>query len=286
MIQTGFKSINRNPIRRFLNFVDLSFIKTQMWTLLFLPQVLWHVQTGHWLPLHPLRQRLPFYAHQKWPMFPVSSCEREHGWRWGGALIGSFILKGIWWTSCWTPRWGCWSSGRLWNWCPNWWNPNSGASSSSENMVSVLPWFTTRGRCRRTGGQMGPVHEAPEEIPSSFLTSSVGRFLTAFPVYFYSKPKLLEIFSKIKIFPFPDVPPPSSARWTPTGGRLAGPVWRLPADYGAGERCDQPGAAGPRMVQSKDLIFLWSGRIDPADVIIIKAISCPPAAGGVAKLHC
>lgn len=33
-----------------------------------------------------------------------------------------------------------------------------------------------------------------EEIPSSFLTRSVGTFLIAFPVCFYSKPKPFEIF--------------------------------------------------------------------------------------------
>lgn len=46
-----------------------------------------------------------------------------------------------------------------------------------------------------------------------------------------------------------------SSRWPPAGGRLAGPVRRLPAHHGAGERRDQPGAAGPWMVQSEDSSF-------------------------------
>lgn len=72
-----------------------------------------------------------------------------------------------------------------------------------------------------------------------------------------------------------------SSRRPPAGGRLAGPVRRLPAHHGAGERRDQPGAAGARMVQSEVLSLSDALCAD----VLIKVTSCPPAAGGVAKLH-
>lgn len=49
-----------------------------------------------------------------------------------------FAPSGIWWTSCWTPRWGCWSSGWLWSWCPSLWSTNSGLCSCLENMVREI----------------------------------------------------------------------------------------------------------------------------------------------------
>lgn len=84
-------------------------------------------------------------------------------------LIG-FSLKGIWWTSCWTPRWGCWSSGRLWNWCPNWWNTNSGPSSYSESMVSAFLRLNTGGRCRWV--RRRPVQQAPAAALKRFPAHS------------------------------------------------------------------------------------------------------------------
>lgn len=45
-----------------------------------------------------------------------------------------------------------------------------------------------------------------------------------------------------------------SSRWPSPGSSMAGSVWHLPAHHGAGERCDQPGAARPRMVQSKEIV--------------------------------
>lgn len=54
-------------------------------------------------------------------------------------VITLFTPSGIWWTSCWTPRWGCWSSGWLWSWCPSLWSTNSGLCSCLENMVRGMP---------------------------------------------------------------------------------------------------------------------------------------------------
>lgn len=69
-----------------------------------------------------------------------------------------------------------------------------------------------------------------------------------------------------------------SSRWPSPGSSMAGSVWRLPAHHGAGERCDQLGAARPRMDQSKGVVqihVLLSGAIGKMaayDIIIRLAL--------------
>lgn len=85
-----------------------------------------------------------------------------------------FSPKGIWWTSYWTPRLGCWSSGWLWSWCPNWWNTSSGRCSCLENMVSENTFpFSCKMHFLPPGGTLDPLEADRRRTSSSSWNCSL-----------------------------------------------------------------------------------------------------------------
>lgn len=220
-------------------------------------------------------------------MFPVSSCEHEHGSRSGGACdwflyferyLMNFLLDAT------LGMLVIWAAVKLVSKLVEYkrW------SLLIFGEYGVFLWFATRGRCRRTGAELGDqftrlqLHPWRDSqfIPHQFCWDT---FLISFPVYFYSG--ISKIFTKIKILPVswctPLLRQVNPRRRPPGWASVASTCWSwcLRKAWSAWCCWSQDGPKwGP--------IFPWSCLIDPADGILIKVISCPAAAGGVAKLHC